>query len=54
LLLFAGAFAVGSIVLLELGSRWSLAWQQDAVKQSGIFCYRKKVGLVAAKSSAGL
>jgi NNP family nitrate/nitrite transporter-like MFS transporter len=52
LTLFAGAFAVGSIVLLELGSRWSSAWQEGAVKQSGIFCYRKSVRL--ALSSAVL
>jgi hypothetical protein len=39
-LLFAGAFLVGAIVLLELGSRWATRWQPHAVKQSGIFCYR--------------
>lgn len=40
LLLFAGAFLIGAIVLLELGSRWAVSWQPHAVKQSGIFCYR--------------
>jgi NNP family nitrate/nitrite transporter-like MFS transporter len=52
--LFAVVFAVGSLVLLELGSRWSSSWQESAVKQSGIFSYRKKVRLAATESSAGL
>ena len=50
LMLFAGAFALGSLVLLELGSRWSSTWQKDALKQSGIFCYRKKVRLAAIRN----
>jgi NNP family nitrate/nitrite transporter-like MFS transporter len=40
LTLFAVAFVVGSLALLELGSRWSSTWQASAVKQSGIFSYR--------------
>jgi NNP family nitrate/nitrite transporter-like MFS transporter len=48
LTLFAVAFAVGVVVLLELGSRWSSTWQEGAVKQSGIFCYRKHARLVVA------
>ena len=40
LLLFAGAFLTGAIVLLELGSRWATRWQPHALQQSGIFCYR--------------
>jgi NNP family nitrate/nitrite transporter-like MFS transporter len=48
LTLFAVAFAVGAAVLLELGSRWSSTWQEGAVKQSGIFCYRKHARLVVA------
>ena len=40
LLLFAGPFLIGAIVLLELGSRWAARWQPHAVKQSGILCYR--------------
>jgi MFS transporter, NNP family, nitrate/nitrite transporter len=39
------AFAAGSMMLLELGSRWSATWEERAVRRSGIFCYRKKVGL---------
>ena len=44
--LFAVLFGVGSIVLLELGRRWSTTWQESAVKLSGIFSYRKAVRLV--------
>jgi NNP family nitrate/nitrite transporter-like MFS transporter len=54
LTLFAVAFAVGSLLLLELGSHWSSAWQEGAVKRSGIFCYRQKVRLAATEGSAGL
>jgi MFS transporter, NNP family, nitrate/nitrite transporter len=48
--LFAIVFAVGAVVLLELGSRWSSTWQASALKQSGIFCYRKKVRLAAIRN----
>jgi len=48
LTLFAVAFVIGAVVLLELGSRWSSTWQEGAVKQSGIFCYRKHARLVVA------
>ena len=43
LMLFSVAFVAGSILLLELGSRWQSRWQPDAVKQSGIFSYRQAV-----------
>jgi NNP family nitrate/nitrite transporter-like MFS transporter len=43
LTLFAVAFVVGSFVLLELGSRWSATWEEGAVKQSGVFSYRRVV-----------
>jgi hypothetical protein len=39
-LLLAGAFLIGALVLLQLGSLWTTRWQPHAVKQSGIFCYR--------------
>ncbi|HKF68871.1 MAG TPA: hypothetical protein VKB36_20135, partial [Vicinamibacterales bacterium] len=48
--LFAVVFAAGSLVLLELGSRWSSTWQESAVKQSGIFSYRRKIRLVTGDS----
>jgi NNP family nitrate/nitrite transporter-like MFS transporter len=44
--LFAVVFAAGSLVLLALGARWSATWPESAVKQSGIFSYRKTVQLV--------
>ena len=43
LLLLAFAFFAGAIGLLHLGSVWAARWQTDAVKQSGIFCYRDVV-----------
>jgi MFS transporter, NNP family, nitrate/nitrite transporter len=41
---FSGAFMIGSIVLLELGLRWTLRWHSQAVQRSGIFSYRRAVG----------
>jgi NNP family nitrate/nitrite transporter-like MFS transporter len=43
LLLLAAAFFAGAIGLLHLGSVWRARWRTDAVKQSGIFCYRDVV-----------
>ena len=43
LLAFAAAFLVGSFVLLELGTRWTVRWQSHAVQRSGIFSYRERV-----------
>jgi NNP family nitrate/nitrite transporter-like MFS transporter len=48
LLLFAGVFVVGTIVLLELGARWTVSWNDAAVERTGIFCYR-----TAIRSAAG-
>ena len=39
----AAAFLAGSFVLLELGTRWSVRWQSQAVQRSGVFCYRERV-----------
>jgi NNP family nitrate/nitrite transporter-like MFS transporter len=50
--LFAVAFAVGSLVLLELGARWSSTWQEGALKQSGIFSYRRKVGFASIRNAS--
>ena len=43
LMMLAAAFAIGSFVLLELGSRWTVRWHLRAVRQSGLFCYRRIV-----------
>jgi NNP family nitrate/nitrite transporter-like MFS transporter len=40
LLLVAAAFLAGSVMLLELGMRWSRQWRPEAVRQTGIFSYR--------------
>jgi NNP family nitrate/nitrite transporter-like MFS transporter len=44
LFVFATAFLVGTIVLLELGARWSMAWAPAAVRQAGIYSYRAVLG----------
>jgi NNP family nitrate/nitrite transporter-like MFS transporter len=44
LMLVALAFAVGTIVLLELGTRWTMRWEERAIKQAGLFSYRTAVG----------
>jgi MFS transporter, NNP family, nitrate/nitrite transporter len=43
LLLLAFAFLAGAAGLLQLGSVWAAQWQTAAVRQSGIFCYRRVV-----------
>lgn len=40
LFVFAIAFLAGTIVLLELGTRWSTEWAPAAVEQAGIYSYR--------------
>jgi NNP family nitrate/nitrite transporter-like MFS transporter len=40
LMLVAAVFAGGTIVLLELGMRWTTRWTERAIKQSGVFGYR--------------
>jgi MFS transporter, NNP family, nitrate/nitrite transporter len=40
LMLVAVAFAAGTIVLLELGTRWTARWEERAIKQAGVFSYR--------------
>jgi MFS transporter, NNP family, nitrate/nitrite transporter len=51
LLLFAGVFAVGTIVLLELGARWARTWSPAAVHRSGVFCYRTAIRSAASDSA---
>jgi MFS transporter, NNP family, nitrate/nitrite transporter len=43
LMLLAAAFFGGAVLLLQLGSVWSVRWRPQAIKQSGIFCYREVV-----------
>jgi NNP family nitrate/nitrite transporter-like MFS transporter len=38
----AAVFLIGSVVLLELGARWSKHWPAAAVQRAGIFAYRSR------------
>jgi NNP family nitrate/nitrite transporter-like MFS transporter len=38
--MFAAAFLAGTVILLELGSRWSVEWAPAAVRQAGVYSYR--------------
>jgi NNP family nitrate/nitrite transporter-like MFS transporter len=40
LMLVAAAFLLGTVLLLELGTRWARQWSPDAIRQSGVFSYR--------------
>jgi MFS transporter, NNP family, nitrate/nitrite transporter len=39
----AAAFLCGTVVLLELGTRWSLRWDLAAVRRAGVYSYRTAV-----------
>ena len=36
----AAVFVAGTLVLLELGARWSLRWDVQAVRHAGVYSYR--------------
>jgi len=42
----------GAVVLLQLGSQWSVRWHEHAVRQSGIFCYRGVVRRILGAETA--
>jgi NNP family nitrate/nitrite transporter-like MFS transporter len=44
LLVVALAFVAGAVLLLELGARWTTRWNADAIRQAGIFSYRRRAG----------
>src|SRR5688572_22557114 len=48
LLACVAAFVAGTLVLLELGARWSASWDARVVQQSGVYSYRS-----ALRGSAG-
>ena len=52
LLVCAGLFIVGTIVLLELGARWSQRWARAAVDRSGVFAYRTTAPVAQDESPA--
>ena len=52
LLTCAGLFVVGTLVLLELGARWSLRWAPAAVDRAGVFAYRTAAPVARDESPA--
>lgn len=40
LYLFAAAFVLAALILLELGTRWRTSWHADLIERAGIFSYR--------------
>ena len=52
LLACAAVFVVGTIVLLEIGARWSQRWAPAAVERAGIFAYRS-AALQSRAATAG-
>jgi MFS transporter, NNP family, nitrate/nitrite transporter len=40
----AAVFAAGTLVLLELGARWSVRWETRALRQAGVYSYRSVPG----------
>ena len=45
-------FAVGTLILLELGSRWSAQWHPAAVERAGVYSYRTALRPAADESAA--
>jgi NNP family nitrate/nitrite transporter-like MFS transporter len=52
LLACAGVFVAGTVVLLELGARWSQRWTPAAVERAGIFAYRSAARVASDESPA--
>ena len=52
LLACAGVFVVGTLVLLELGARWSQRWAPAAVDRAGVFAYRTAAPVARDESPA--
>lgn len=48
----AAVFLVGTVVLLELGARWSLQWDTRAIKQAGVYSYRQALFGIDAERAA--
>jgi NNP family nitrate/nitrite transporter-like MFS transporter len=44
LFLFAAAFFLASLILVQLGTRWRASWQEASIERAGIFSYRNLVG----------
>ena len=52
LLTCAGVFVAGTLVLLELGARWSQRWAPAAVDRAGVFAYRTATPVARDESPA--
>jgi MFS transporter, NNP family, nitrate/nitrite transporter len=52
LVICACVFAIGTVVLLELGARWTERWPDGAVERSGVFCYRSALRSLAGDRAA--
>jgi MFS transporter, NNP family, nitrate/nitrite transporter len=49
LLVCGAAFAVGTVVLLELGAAWSRRWAPVAVRRAGVYSYRMALRNLASE-----
>jgi len=49
----AALFLAGTVVLLELGTRWSIRWRATAVRQTGVYSYRAALFGAARRETAG-
>ncbi|HEV8395658.1 MAG TPA: nitrate/nitrite transporter [Vicinamibacterales bacterium] len=52
LLACVGVFVAGTVVLLELGARWSRRWAPAAVDRAGVFAYRPAARVASDESPA--
>jgi len=52
LLACVGVFVAGTVVLLELGARWSQRWAPAAVDRAGVFAYRPAARVASDESPA--
>jgi NNP family nitrate/nitrite transporter-like MFS transporter len=48
----AALFVLGTLVLLELGTRWSARWRREAVDRTGVYAYRSALRPAADESAA--
>jgi NNP family nitrate/nitrite transporter-like MFS transporter len=48
----AAAFVGGTVILLELGARWSRRWDTEAVRQAGVYSYRNTLFGVDSERAA--
>lgn len=49
---FAAVFLIGTVALLELGTRWSRRWHPEAVRRAGVYSYRGITGGLSEEGAA--